>query len=161
MADCGGIMNTIINDAMGIDAQCRALLECNAATREHGITLSAHDAAMLASARREALRSTGRVEFASGTAERLVTEFAASPYITQDSFAAALAALTELFYLFKNETGDLISDEALIKYMRRAFDGECRGSIDVLASDALPELARRINRRRAREGLSAMEAADE
>ena len=41
------------------------------------------------------------------------------------------------------------------------FDGECRGSVEVLAADALPELARRVNRYRARGGLTGTEGADE
>ena len=101
------------------------------------------------------------MEFTGGAVEKIVTEFAASPYITQASFAATLAALTELFYTFKNETSDLIGDEALIKYMRRAFDVECSGSVEALAADALPELARRVNRYRARGGLTGTEGADE
>ena len=161
MTGGGDMMNTILGVAMSESGQCAALHACNEFTRRYGLTLTAEDAAMLTETRRDALRTAGRVEFTGGAVEKIVTEFAASPYIAQDSFAATLAALTELFYTFKNETSDLIGDEALIKYMRREFDGECRGSVDALAADALPELARRINRYRACGGLSGTEAADE
>lgn len=155
------MLNMILGGAMSESGQRTALLACNEYTRRYGLTLTAEDAAMLTETRRETLRTAGRVEFTGGAVEKIVTEFAASPYITQASFAATLAALTELFYTFKNETSDLIGDEALIKYMRHAFDGECRGSVEVLAADALPELARRVNRYRARGGLTETEGANE
>lgn len=155
------MLNMILGGAMSESGQRAALLACNEYTRQYGLTLTAEDAAMLTETRRETLRTAGRVEFTGGAVEKIVTEFAASPYITQASFAATLAALTELFYTFKNETSDLIGDEALIKYMRHAFDGECRGSVEVLAADALPELARRVNRYRARGGLTETEGANE
>ena len=172
-------MNMILGGAMSESGQRTALLACNEYTRRYRLTLTAEDAAMLTETQREALRTAGRVEFTGGAVEKIVTEFAASPYITQASFAATLAALTELFYTFKltelfytfkltelfytfkNETSDLIGDEALIKYMRRAFNVECSGSVEALAADALPELARRVNRYRARGGLTGTEGADE
>ena len=155
------MLNMILGGAMSESGQRTALLACNEYTRRYGLTLTAEDAAMLTETQREALRTAGRVEFTGGAVEKIVTEFAASPYITQASFAATLAALTELFYTFKNEMSDLIGDEALIKYMRRAFDVECSGSVEALAADALPELARRVNRYRARGGLTGTEGADE
>lgn len=161
MTGSGDMMNMILGGAMSESGQRTALLACNEYTRQYGLTLTAEDAAMLTETQREALRTAGRVEFTGGAVEKIVTEFAASPYITQASFAVTLAALTELFYTFKNETSDLIGDEALIKYMRRAFDVECSGSVEALAADALPELARRVNRYRARGGLTGTEGADE
>lgn len=161
MTGSGDMMNMILGGTMSESGQRAALLACNEFTRQYGLTLTAEDAAMLTETRREALRTAGRVEFTGGAVEKIVTEFAASPYITQASYAATLAALTELFYTFKNETSDLIGDKALIKYMRRAFDGECRGSVEALAADALPELVRRVNRYRARGGLAGTEVADE
>ena len=155
------MLNMILGGAMSESGQRAALLACNEYTRRYGLTLTAEDAAMLTETQREALRTAGRVEFTGGAVEKIVTEFAASPYITQASFAATLAALTELFYTFKNEMSDLIGDEALIKYMRRAFDVECSGSVEALAADALPELARRVNRYRARGGLTETEGANE
>ena len=161
MTGSGDMMNIILGGAMSESGQRTALLACNEFTRQYGLTLTAEDAAMLTETRREALRTAWRVEFTGGAVEKIVTEFAASPYITQASFAATLAALTELFYTFKNETSDLIGDEALIKYMRRAFDVECSGSVEALAADALPELVCRVNRYRARGGLAGTEVADE
>ena len=161
MTGSGDMMNMILGGAMSESGQRAALLACNEYTRRYGLTLTAEDAAMLTETQREALRTAGRVEFTGGAVEKIVTEFAASPSLTQASFAATLAALTERFYTIKNETSDHIGDEALIKYMRRAFDVECSGSVEALAADALPELARRVNRYRARGGLTGTEGADE
>ena len=95
MTGSGDMMNMILGGAMSESGQHAALLACNEFTRQYGLTLTAEDAAMLTETRREALRTAGRVEFTGGAVEKIVTEFAASPYITQASFAATLAALTE------------------------------------------------------------------
>ena len=70
------------------------------------MTLTAAQAAELVAARREALVQTGRVEFGSGVTERLIRAFYTSPYLTKETYAETVQALTELFYQLKNETDD-------------------------------------------------------
>ena len=85
------------------------------------------------------------MELGGGAARAIISAFCDSPYITQEDYAETLQGLIELFYDFKNDTYDRVSDEALIRCMKHAFDGECRGSLELLADEALPELARRLN----------------
>lgn len=128
------------------------LLSGNAETAEYGLTLTAQEALMLAQTRAEALKAANRVELGGGAARAIISAFCDSPYITQDDYAETLQGLIELFYAFKNDTYDRVSDEALIRCMKRAFDGECRGSLELLADEALPELARRLNVRAGERG---------
>lgn len=121
------------------------LLSSNAETAEYGLTLTAQEALMLAQTRAEALKAANRVELGGGAARAIISAFCDSPYITQEDYAETLQGLIELFYDFKNDTYDRVSDEALIRCMKHAFDGECRGSLELLADEALPELARRLN----------------
>ena len=51
----------------------------------------------------------------------------------------------DLFYEFKNETLDLLSDAELVSFIKQAFDGACAGSIDLLAWQALPALAQHLH----------------
>lgn len=90
-----------------------------------------------------ALKQTGRIEFGPGAVDPIIEAFSDSPYLTRENCEDTFSQLIMLFYTFKNETLDRISDEALIKYMKKAFDGECRGSIELLESQALPALAKK------------------
>lgn len=109
------------------------------------MTLTAAQAAELVAARREALVQTGRVEFGSGVTEKLIRAFYTSPYLTKETYAETLQALTELFYQLKNETDDRVGDDALLAEMRARFDGDCGGSLDLLAGDAMPAFVRDLH----------------
>lgn len=136
-----------------------ALLSLNHSTAAYGLTLTPQQAQSIAVAQREAISSTGRFEFGGGAAARLAAAFCESPYINQVDYETVLRELIWIFYEFKTETGDRISDDVLIDYMRRSFDTKCRGSLELLADDALPLLLRRLNLHRS--GLESMRSDDE
>ena len=46
-----------------------------------------------------------------------------------------------MFYYYKNETFDLISDDDLIKFMKSSFDGICKGSLELLSGLELASIA--------------------
>ena len=48
----------------------------------------------------------------------------------------------EGFYFFKGEAMEQISDDELIEFMKRDFDGKCQGSIEYLSGTSLEELCR-------------------
>lgn len=117
----------------------------NTLTAAQGLTLTEAQAAELVAARREALVQTGRVEFGSGVTEKLIRAFYTLPYLTKETYAETLQALTELFYQLKNETDDRVGDDALLAEMRARFDGDCGGSLDLLAGDAMPAFVRDLH----------------
>lgn len=119
------------------------LAACNAETAEHGLTLSTAEIAAVVEARREALVSSGRVDFAGDIPAKLARAFASSPYLERTSYADTLCALVELFYDTRNETDGRMSDDRLIAKMRELFDEIAEGSLDRLA-DLLWSLARRV-----------------
>mgnify|MGYP006979026692 CR=1 FL=1 len=104
-----------------------------------------------------ALKQTGRVEFGPGAVDPIIEVFSDSPYITRDNCEEIFSELITLFYTFKNETLDRIGDEALIRYMKKAFDGECCGSIELLESRALPALAKKVRLKYATPNLTDKE----
>ncbi len=124
-----------------------SLLACNEATAAVGLSLTPQQALALADTHARALRTTGRLEFGESAARRLILAFCGSPYLTCENYEATLHELIELFYAFKNETADRLSDEELIACMKDAFDGTCHGSTAFLAGDILPTLAKRLNER--------------
>lgn len=108
------------------------------------IVLTGQQSLVLRQTAAGALKQTGRIEFGPGAVDPIIEVFSDSPYLTRENCEETLSELITLFYTFKNETLDRISDDALIKYMKKAFDGECRGSIELLESQALPALAKKV-----------------
>lgn len=91
-----------------------------------------------------ALQRTGRMEFGAGILGRIAEAFCDSPWISQEDYEQTLHEVTGLFYEFKNETMDIVSDDELIDFMKEAFDGFCKGSLELLAGRALPMLAEHV-----------------
>lgn len=108
------------------------------------LPLTAEEAAGLLERRDQALRDTRRVEFGPGVLEKLMTAFRDSPYLDPACWAETLAGLQDLFYEYKNQCMDALSDDELIAAMRRLYDGEAGGSLDYLGGTALEELCRRL-----------------
>lgn len=138
-----------------------AILECNRTTAQYGLELSAEAAAAVAENQARAINAAGRIEFGQGIAAPIIKAFCDSPYISRQDYEQTLCELIELFYDFKNQTCDAVGDAALVEYMKKAFDGECAGSTEILAETSLPKLVKKLNARRAAGGLKFSEGTDD
>ena len=136
--------------ALSAARQARELLACNDTTAAYGLRLTPQQAQALLNTRSAALRKTGRVELGGSILQKVVLTFCDSPYLMQESYEETLHQLVDAFYHFKNETEDRVGDDALLQYMKRAFDGPCRGSIDLLTGTVLPDMARALRAKAAR-----------
>ena len=116
--------------------------ECNAYSSNFGLSLSETEIAELVTCRAEALRTSGRIEFGGGILPKLIQAFCDSPYINQENYADTLAELQEAFYYFKTEAMDRFSDDELIEYMVKVFNGRAQGSAEYLSGTSLEALAR-------------------
>lgn len=121
------------------------------------IVLTGQQALALRGTAAQALKQTGRIEFGPGAVDSIIEVFSDSPYITRDNCEEIFSELITLFYTFKNETLDRIGDEALIRYMKKAFDEECCGSIELLESRTLPALAKKVRLKYATPNLTDKE----
>lgn len=117
---------------------------CNDITCRFGLELTEKEALELVDTRNEALKSTGRIEFAGGVIKKIIIEFCDSPYISHHNYVSSLNDLIETFYYFKNETIDEISDDELISIMHTYFDHNCQGCIELLQNRELETLAHNI-----------------
>lgn len=133
----------------------RELLACNDSTARFGLTLTAEDAAGLAAARNETLKRYERVELGRGMLDRLVLAFCDSQYINQEEYPDTLAALQEIFYKFKNESHDMLTDTELLNFMKEQFEEVCRGDLDYLADTSLERFTRAV-----RAGYRGHESSD-
>lgn len=116
--------------------------KCNELTIKFGVSLSDEAIERLINKRFEVLKNTGRIEFDEGILKKLIEAFCDSPYIMQNNYEETLEELQDIFYFFKGEAMEQISDDELIEFMKRDFDGKCQGSIEYLSGTSLEELCR-------------------
>lgn len=63
--------------------------------------------------------------------------FCDSPYIMQENYCESLIRLQEIFYLYKNEMQDEITDDEPLEFMQEQFETVCYGDFDYLESSCL------------------------
>lgn len=126
------------------DAQLQKIENCNQYTEKFGLQLSSQDVMTLMKDRVEVLSEQHRVEFQGGILDKLIFAFCDSAYIYQDNYVETIGKLQEIFYLYKNESLDELTDDELIDYMKEQFENECQGSLEHLEDTALEKFARRI-----------------
>ncbi len=135
------------------------IMKCNDMTARFGLELTERQAAQLVETRAFALKTAGRIEFGGGVIQKLIYAFCDSPYLMGQNYESTLHELVELFYYYKNETENRFSDDELIDFMKKAYDGPCAGSLELLAGRELYRLAE--NLRWGRPANFNSEAADE
>ncbi len=118
------------------------IIKCNDFTAKYCLALTNEQAVELVETRTYSLKANGRIEFGGGVIDKIIKEFCDSRYISMHNYTEILHELIEMFYYYKNETLDLISDDDLIKFMKEAFDGVCQGSTDLLSGRELAKMAR-------------------
>ena len=122
--------------------QIQNVLKTNSFTAKYGLELSEEEAELVVRERWNSLKEQQRIEFGEGILSKLIFEFCDSPYINRDNYTETLISLQEIFYLYKNESMDLFTDDELIEYMKNAFDNECQGSLEYLEDTVLEKLGR-------------------
>lgn len=120
------------------------VLKCNEASKQFGLVLSEEAAGELLVCRRESLRRHRRVEFGEGILPKLIFAFCDSQYLGQDDYQETLQRLQDIFYLYKNEAQDLMTDEELVSYMKKQFEGICFGSLERMEATGLERFARAV-----------------
>lgn len=118
--------------------------KCNEYTNKYGLTLSDNQINTLLERRKETLDETGRIEFREGIIDKLIKEFCDSPYINQENYAKILYELIEMFYEYKNETMDLVTDDELIEFMKKSFNGIAGGDLEYLSGTIMYKMRRNL-----------------
>lgn len=146
-------------------SQLAKVIETNRVTEQYGLTLSVQDAKLIAAERAHALKKSRRVEFGEGIMPKIIYEFCDSDFIDQNNYVETLVRLQDIFYRYKNEMLDEISDDELLHFMREQFDQICYGDLEYLESTCLSIFAQEVragyNGYQATEGRGEYEAFDE
>lgn len=118
--------------------------ETNQYTEKYGLTLSPEDTEILLAEKRQILKKERRVEFGESLLPRIIYTFCDSSYISQDEYVDTLVRLQEIFYLYKNEMQDEITDEELLNFMKEQFETVCFGDLQYLEGTCLDLFAQAI-----------------
>lgn len=118
------------------------LRACNDMTSKFGLELTESDIEDLVECRRKSLKNAGRMEFGNGIMTKLIYAFCDSPYLDRNNYADTLAELQDSFYYYKTESEDEYTDDELIEYMVKVFNGRAQGSVEYLTGTSLNNLCR-------------------
>ena len=135
--------------------QLAKIVEVNRVTEKYGLTLSEKEAELILGEKNNALKAQRRVEFGEGITPKIIYEFCDSDFIDQNNYVDTLIRLQEIFYAYKNEMHDEITDEELLHFMREQFDQVCYGDLGYLEGTCLTIFAQAI-----RAGYSGHKASE-
>lgn len=122
-----------------------AVLEaCNEKTEQFGLVLSGEQQAELIRCRDESLKRYERVELGRGILDQIIFCFCDSQYLNQENYSETLNTLQDIFYRFKNEAMDQLTDEELLTFMREQYEDVCGGDTDYLAGTCLERFAEAV-----------------
>ena len=124
--------------------QLAKVVETNQKTERFGLTLTQQDAQLILQERKNVLSEQKRVEFGEGIVTKIIYEFCDSAYISQNDYVNTIIRLQEIFYLYKNEMQDEITDDELLHIMKEQFECICYGDLDYLESTCLANFAEAI-----------------
>lgn len=135
---------SLLNSNLLLKQAVSEVLSCNDITEKYNLLLTNTQAAALVETRVTALKDNGRIEFGAGVIQKIILAFCDSPYISMHNYEETIHELLEIFYYYKNETNDLMSDDELIKFMKISYDSICQGSLELLSGRELNNLARTL-----------------
>ncbi|GFI21291.1 hypothetical protein IMSAGC011_00052 [Lachnospiraceae bacterium] len=124
--------------------QIQKVMESNQYTEQYGLILAEQDTKVLMQERKSTLMEQKRVEFGESILPRIIYEFCDSAFISQSNYLESLIRLQEIFFLYKNEMLDEISDEELLNFMKQQFETVCFGDFDYLEGTCLDLFAQAI-----------------
>lgn len=124
--------------------QLTKVIETNQTTKQYGLSLTEEEAKLIVTERVNTLKVQKRVEFGEGITPKIIFEFCDSDFIDQNNYVDTLLRLQEIFYLYKNEMQDEISDEELLHFMKEQFEEVCFGDLGYLEGTCLQIFAEAV-----------------
>jgi len=125
-------------------ATVKQIMLTNEVSQQYVMALSESDAKELVETKNYCLKTLGRIEIGGGIINDIILAFCDSPYLWQGNYAETLNQLLTIFYIYKEETLEQISDGELIDIMKDYYDNRCMGSIELLMGRELDQLAHNI-----------------
>lgn len=125
-------------------AQLARIREAGLQAEQFGLSLSNEDEKYLLAEKNRTLKEQRRVEFGQSILPQIIHAFCDSSFLSQDNYVETLVRLQDIFYQYKNEMQDEISDDELICFMREQFEETCFGDLDYLEGTCLDIFAQAV-----------------
>lgn len=124
--------------------QIAQIMAANEYSEKYGLALTEEDTQILLREKRTTLKAERRVEFGESILSKIIYTFCDSKYIDQDSYRDDLIRLQEIFFAYKNEMLDEITDDELLIFMKEQFESVCFGDFEYLEGTCLDLFAQAI-----------------
>lgn len=124
--------------------QLSKVIQTNEATEQFGLSLTEQDAELILGERKNSLIEQKRIEFGEGITTKIIYEFCDSDYIHQSNYVETIIRLQDIFYLYKNEMQDELTDDELLHLMKEQFENLCFGDLDYLENTCLANFAEAV-----------------
>ena len=124
--------------------QLAKVIATNQVTEKFGLVLSEEDAKLLVNEKSKSLKEQKRLEYGESILPKIIYEFCDSDYISQRNYVETIGRLQDIFFLYKNEMMDEISDDELLHFMKEQFETVCYGDLEYLESTCLDVFAQAI-----------------
>lgn len=124
--------------------QLAKIKETNEYTEEFGLSLSEEETKVLLANRKNSLKEQERLELGESVLPKIIYVFCDSAYIYQDNYVDTLVRLQDIFYYFKQESCDELTDDELLTFMKEQFETVCFGDLEYLAGTCLENFAQAV-----------------
>ena len=124
--------------------QVSKIVETNQVTEKFGLVLTEEDAKILVLEKQASLNEQRRIEYGESILPKIIYEFCDSDYISQKNYVETIGRIQDIFFLYKNEMMDEISDDELLHFMKEQFETVCYGDLDYLEGTCLDIFAQAI-----------------
>lgn len=84
------------------------------------------------------------MEIGHGIMPEIIEVFCDSAYLSQDTYVDDLVRLEEIFFAYKNETMDELTDGELLCFMKEQFETVCGGDLEYLEGTCLELFAQAV-----------------
>ena len=91
----------------------------------YGLRLTEEDVEEIMKSMDEALKRTGRIETSTNSLEKIIKFLYSSPYTDKDNYVEVIDDMVEIFYFFKSQVLDLMSDDEVIEILDEVYNDKC------------------------------------
>jgi len=120
------------------------LRKANEDSEKFGLVLTEQDIELIVAEKNYTLKEENRVEFGESIIPQIIREFCDSSYINNYNYTDTLIKLQNLFFKYKNEMEDEITDRELLNFMKQQYEEVCFGDIDFLEHSCLEVFAKKV-----------------
>lgn len=120
------------------------ILKLNLVTEKYGLILTKDDVQKIIKNKKEILNDMKRIEIRDVIIQKIILNFYDSSYIDKYNYADTVSEIIRVFYIYREEFENILTDDEIIKHMKDGFEGICAGSVLLLETNYLSKLKENI-----------------